>query len=199
MLYKYKEYGLNTPFIAEQLIKSFFAYWWATPLGSAERSKIMFSIKRGPLSGRAVAIIVNEGPACKDETPAALAAYRGSSIFVYHQAAVADFRAKVLAPFFAELAGQSKYWGKQIKFDQATFVKSLEKLAATQLTYTINNLPPADSVSLFKVSFKTTKTGQPKGNAPTGIIDEAGRGPAGQRGSASARLPAAPAPQTSGR
>jgi hypothetical protein len=45
----------------------------------------MFSIKRGPLAGKAVAIVVNEGPACKDKTPAALAAYRGSSIFVYHQ------------------------------------------------------------------------------------------------------------------
>jgi hypothetical protein len=105
----------------------------------------------------------------------------------------------VLAPFFADLAGQSKYWGKQVKFDQAGFVKTLEKLAATQLTYTINNLPPADSVGLFKVSFKTIKTGQPKVNAPTGIVDEAGRGPAGQRGAASARLPAAPAPQATGR
>jgi hypothetical protein len=115
------------------------------------------------------------------------------------QAAVSDFRAKVLAPFFADLAGQSKFWGKQVKFDQVKFVASLEKLAATQLTYTINNLPPADSVSVFKVSIKTTKTGQPKVNAPTGIIDESGRGPAGQRGTGSARVPAAPAPQTAGR
>jgi hypothetical protein len=85
MLYKYKEYGLTSPFVAEELIRQFFAYWWGTPMGSKERSKIMFSIKRGPLAGKAVAIVVNEGPACKDKTPAALAAYRGSSIFVYHQ------------------------------------------------------------------------------------------------------------------
>ena len=83
--YKYKEYGLNSAFVAEELIKAFFAYWWPTPVGSPQRSKIMFSIKRGPLAGKAVAIIVNEGPACKDKTPSALAAYRGSSLFVYHQ------------------------------------------------------------------------------------------------------------------
>jgi hypothetical protein len=50
----------------------------------------MFSILRGPLAGKAVAIIVNEGPACKDMTPASLAAYRGSSVFVYHQVGVLE-------------------------------------------------------------------------------------------------------------
>lgn len=83
--YKYKEYGLTSPFVAEELIKQFFQFWWGTPLGSPQRAKVMFSIKRGPLSGRAVAIITNEGPGCPGQTPASLAAYRGSSIFVYHQ------------------------------------------------------------------------------------------------------------------
>jgi len=175
MLYKYKEYGLTSPFVPEELIKAFFAYWWPTPIGSPQRAKIMFSIKRGPLSGKAVAIITNEGPACKDKTPAAVAAYRGSSIFVYHQAAVAEFRAKVLGPFFAEIAGQSKYWGQQIKFDQAAYMKHLEALAAKQLGYTINNLPPADAVSLFKVAFKTNAGGAGASRGASGIVDEAGQ------------------------
>jgi hypothetical protein len=86
---------------------------------------------------------------------------------------VADFRSKVLAPFFADLAAQSKFWGKQVKFDMASYIKSTEKLAGTQLTYTLENLPPADSVGLFKVSFKTSDAAPSKGsNIGSGIIDE---------------------------
>jgi hypothetical protein len=245
--YKYKEYGLKTPFVAEELIRQFFAYWWPTPVGSPQRSKVMFSIKRGPLAGKAVAIIVNEGPACKDKTPSALAAYRGSSLFVYHQvgaapdtrdamcvgycvtwnvslfsygdvnhctrqgsnprplallpvweaqprntclmtrtcvlllhppfpqAAAADFRAKVLAPMFADIAKNSKFWGRSISFDMAAYIKTTEALAAKQLTYTLENLPPADSVGLFKVAFKTSaEAAAGASRAGTGIVDEKG-------------------------
>jgi len=91
------------------------------------------------------------------------------------QAAVAEFRAKVLAPFFAEIASQTKYWGQQIKFDQATYTKRLEELAGKQLAYTINNLPPADAVSLFKVAFKTTAGGDGASRGAVGIVDEAGK------------------------
>lgn len=82
---------------------------------------------------------------------------------------------------FAELAGQSKFWGKQLKFDMATYMKRLEVLASTQLTYTINNLPPADAVGLFKVAFKTTDAGPAANKGATGIIDEAGRATAQER------------------
>jgi hypothetical protein len=90
--------------VAEELIRAFFRYWWGTPLNSPERAKIMFSIKRGPLAGKAVAIIVNEGPACKDKTPASLAAYRGSSVFVYHQVRVAECGAFERASLQQQLA-----------------------------------------------------------------------------------------------
>lgn len=91
------------------------------------------------------------------------------------QAAVAEFRAKVLAPFFADIASQTKYWGKQIKFDQATYIKQLEELAGKQLGYTINNLPPADAVSLFKVAFRTNAGGAGPNRGAAGIVDEAGK------------------------
>jgi hypothetical protein len=45
----------------------------------------MFSVKRGPLAGKAIAVVVDDGPGCKDKTPAVVAAYRGSSVFVFHQ------------------------------------------------------------------------------------------------------------------
>lgn len=91
------------------------------------------------------------------------------------QAAVADFRAKVLAPFFAEIAKQSKYWGRTIEFDMASYIKRLDKLASTQLQYTLENLPPADSVGLFKVTYKSSSPAASTAGAPkpsAGIVDE---------------------------
>jgi len=51
-----------------------FRYWWPTNDNSAERQRIVFAVKRGPLAGKAVAIINNAGPACQDQTPLARAA-----------------------------------------------------------------------------------------------------------------------------
>ncbi|KAF6260218.1 hypothetical protein COO60DRAFT_1508167 [Scenedesmus sp. NREL 46B-D3] len=155
MLYLPEEYGLQSNYVPTELIKQFFAYWWATPLGSPERERINFVIKRGPLQGKAVAIVKNEGPGCEGYSPKSFAAHHGSSIFVYHQAAVADFRAKVLAPFFAEMANQTFYTGKPLQFNQAQFIKKIDALAGAQLGYTINNLYPADSVGLFSVDYTT--------------------------------------------
>lgn len=146
MLYKHKEYGLPSAFIAEELIRQFFAFWWPTPLGSPQRAKVDFVVKRGPLAGKAVAVVVNEGPACTDQTPLSMAAHGGSSVFVYHQGAVADFRAKVLAPLLAGVAADSAFWGTRVSFDQAKFIKGGDALASTQLGYTLNNLSPADQV-----------------------------------------------------
>lgn len=109
------------------------------------------------------------------------------------QAAVAEFRSKVLAPFFAELAAQSKFWGKQVAFDMASYIKSTDKLAATQLQYTLENLPPADSVGLFKVAFRTSDAAPSRGaNVGSGIVDEAGKKGAAAAKPAPAAAAAAP-------
>jgi hypothetical protein len=42
-----QEYGLSTNYVPQELIKQFFAYWWPTPIGSPERKRIKFAIKRG--------------------------------------------------------------------------------------------------------------------------------------------------------
>jgi hypothetical protein len=102
------------------------------------------------------------------------------------QAAVAEFRMKVLAPMFASLAADTKFWGREIKFDMASYNARTEKLAAKQLQYTLENLPPADSVGLFKVSFNTSDsgaagspaapaTGAGRNTPGAGIVDEAGK------------------------
>jgi hypothetical protein len=71
----------------------------------------------------------------------------------------------------------------------SSYIARTEKLAGKQLQYTLENLPPADSVGLFKVSFKTAESGATGGdgkpatpsagagrNAPgSGIVDEAGK------------------------
>jgi len=64
-------------------------------------------------------------------------------MFVYHQAAVSQFRAKVLAPLFADLAKTNFFAGKPVKFDIAAFTKRLDQLAGLQLGYTVANLYPA--------------------------------------------------------
>jgi hypothetical protein len=81
---------------------------------------------------------------------------------------------------FADIAKNTKFWGSPIKFDMASYTKATEALAAKQLTYTLENLPPADSVGLFKVAF-TTAPEAPAGGptqggrgAGTGIVDEKG-------------------------
>lgn len=83
-----RDYGLTSAAVPEALIKSFFKYWWGTPLNSPERKLVDFQVKRGPLAGRAVAIANNAGPACMGSTPLAKAAHKGSSLFVYNQKAV---------------------------------------------------------------------------------------------------------------
>jgi hypothetical protein len=69
------------------------------------------------------------------------------------QAAVAEFRAKVLAPLMADVAADSKFWGRPVKFDAAAFTKRVNALTGQQLTYTLGNLPPANAVHAYKVAY----------------------------------------------
>jgi len=45
-------------------MQSFYKFWWPTPAGSAERAKVLWAVKQGPLEGKAVAIITNAGECC---------------------------------------------------------------------------------------------------------------------------------------
>jgi hypothetical protein len=155
MIYNPKAYGFSSNYIPMELISQFYQYWWPTPAGSPERAKILFSVKRGPLAGKAVVVAGNLGPVCKDKHPLVSNADGGSSLFVYHQAAAAQVRAQVLAPFFEELAKNTFFTGKPLAFDKKEFTDAMEALAAKQLTYTLGNLPPADSINVFTVGFKT--------------------------------------------
>lgn len=67
---------------------------------------------------------------------------------------MSDFRAQVLAPFFANIAANAKFWGRAIRFDMADFTRHVEALFGKQLTYTVSNLPPANGVTMFKVAYK---------------------------------------------
>jgi hypothetical protein len=155
MIHNPAAYGIASSFVPMELIRQFFNYWWPTPLASPERAKVLFSVKRGPLAGKAVVVAANHGPVCKDRHPLVSNAEGGSSLFVYHQSAAAQVRAQVLAPFFEELAKRSFFTGKPLAFDRMKFVDAMEALAAKQLAHTIGHLPPADSINVFTVGFKT--------------------------------------------
>lgn len=71
-------------------------------------------------------------------------------MFIYHQAAVSQFRAKVLAPLFADMAKTNFFTGKPLSFDTGAYVKRLDQLAAAQLAYTVNNLYPAGSSASWR-------------------------------------------------
>lgn len=155
MMYNPKAYGISTNYIPTELLKQYFAYWWPTPLGSKERAKIDFIVKRGPLAGRAVVVAQNLGPQCQGQTPLIRNAMGGSSIFVYHKKAAADFRAMVLAPFFESLAKSTLLAAKPLPFNRPAFIKAMEALANQQLSATVSQLPPADSVGVFSVNYMT--------------------------------------------
>ncbi|KAI8469909.1 MAG: hypothetical protein J3K34DRAFT_422397 [Monoraphidium minutum] len=149
MIDMWADYGLDSPDIPQALIKAFFDYWWPTAPGSVERSKVMFKILQGPLTGKAVAIVDSVG-ACPGMAPITLPSHGGSQVFVYHGKAVDDFRTGVLGPFFVNYA---KKQGKTL--DQAKFLTELKSLQGKHLGATLTNLAPANSLELFTVSITT--------------------------------------------
>jgi len=102
MIDQYKDYGLDSPYVPQALIKAFFEYWWGSAEDSAQRAKIDFVLKKGALGGRGIAIVESKG--CDGMSPAVIPAQDGAQMFVFTPQAVTAFRKEVLAPFFADYA-----------------------------------------------------------------------------------------------
>jgi len=139
-------YGLVDNFVIKSLIRVFYEEWWSR---SQEEKQIFdFAVKLGPLLGGAIAIVENAGPGCNGLSPQVSPNIGGSTLFVYHANAVAEFREKVLTPFFI--------WASEGKLDNGTsFLSNFTALFTTQLTATLTNLKPANAVDLFSVRVKT--------------------------------------------
>ncbi len=71
----------------------------------------------------------------------------GSTIFVYHADAVADFRRDVLATFFAK---------QSPAVPAGVFLTNVTKLLTDQLTATLTGLSPANAVSIYTIAVPTT-------------------------------------------
>jgi hypothetical protein len=138
-------YGLKNNFVIKSVIRVFYDEWWSAPLN--EKQLFGFDSKLGPLIGRAIAIVENVA-GCDGASPMATPSQAGSSLFVYHAAAIADFRKKVLAPF---LIKQSN--GKIT--DENSFLANVTNLLTTQLGSTVTNLNPANQVDLFSVKVRS--------------------------------------------
>lgn len=100
------DYGIKDQMLPRALIRSFYEYFWGTPLESPQRGRVNLSIMQGPLAGQAIAVIDSKG-ACQGKSPAMPPSHGGSQAFIFHAAAADEFRRDVVTPFFVEY-GKSK-------------------------------------------------------------------------------------------
>ena len=131
------------------VLGAFYRYWWPAPPKGVERRKVAFRILQGPHEGGAVAVVSSSSSAkasgsCAGQSPSYIHNHLGSSVFVYHGDAVAEFRRDVVAPFFAKLSGG--------KVSAAEFGAALSALKAKQLAASLRFIRSAAAVDVFGVS-----------------------------------------------
>lgn len=114
----------------------------------SKQTKFNLVVKLGTLSGAAVGIVTTTGT-CKDSgfSPAIRGNFMGSTIFVYHAEAVADFRRDVLTAFFAK---------QNPAVPAAGFFSNVTALLGTQLGATLAQLGPANAINRFTIAVATT-------------------------------------------
>jgi hypothetical protein len=149
MIESFTEYGLDTPFIPQTVIRVFFEEFWKVE----QKRKFDFVVYLGPLIGQAIAVVSNAGPACSDRSPAIQPSLLGSSMFVYHPAAAGSFRQAVLTPFFAQVR---KSTGNRATLNTTEFLNSLNGLQGKQLGATLTLLAPPKDINLFSVAYTTS-------------------------------------------
>ena len=144
-----EDYGLvdQEALTPSWLMEAFFSYWWRSPPGSLERSKILFLILPGDLEGRSMTLINNTGPNCLGETPAFIPHHAASTQFVYAPQAVSDFRRLVLAPFFMA-------YDKSV--NGPALYETISKMQDIQLGATLRLLYPVNTLPLNQVDITTT-------------------------------------------
>lgn len=159
MIDRFADYGLDSADVPQKLIRAFYLYWWPTPLGSPERAKIEFPLLQGDLAGSAVLIVgaAAETGACAHHSPAFAHAAWGAQAFVFNKAAVDDFRARVLTPFFGRVAaeeqGGAAGGGGAKGALPPSFYAELSALQDKQLTATLTHLDTAKDSPLLAVNF----------------------------------------------
>lgn len=86
------------------------------------------------------------GPACMGSTPNTIPNHGGSTMFVYTPQAVADFRAKVLVPFF-------KSYDPSV--NTVALLKAVESLQSKQLDASLKMVSPLNKVPMYAINIKT--------------------------------------------
>lgn len=136
-------YGMDNESVMRNTLKVFYEQYWA----AQDKSKFSFSIKLGPLVGKAIVIVTTNSSAeeCKDKVPRVVASTAGSSLFVYTPQVVGYFRSNVLTPFFEN---------QDSDLNATLFLDTLNVLQTVQLNQTLHVLSPANDVDLFSVPFQ---------------------------------------------
>lgn len=157
MIDRYPDYGLDSPSIPQSLIRAFYNYWWPTPAGSPERAKIEFPLLQGELHGSSILIVgaAASSGECAHHSPAIPHSSWGAQSFVLNADAVSDFRARVLAPFFARVAREEASGGAGAGAQElpASFGAELEALTAKQLGATLTHLDVANEAPRMFVTY----------------------------------------------
>ena len=88
-----------------------------------------------------------KGTACYGRTPAYTHDNLGSSVFVFHANAAAEYQAKIVTPFFVKLGGG--------KFTANQFTGAVAALKEKKLNGSLQKLGSAKVVNLFSVAVNT--------------------------------------------
>jgi hypothetical protein len=150
MIDEFAAYGLDSPDVPRALIRSFYSYWWPTPVDSKERNKIDWPVLQGNLEGDAVLVISSAGSSgqCSRRSPALTHAWYGGQAFVYNQKAVEDFRKLRLVDFFKSVAR-----AEGTTLDGAKFSAALQALQDIQLAAVLRLLDTAKDAPLIAIDF----------------------------------------------
>lgn len=133
------EYGLtgNLSDIPKNFLKQFIEFFWKS---DTNKDKIRFLALGGVLEAKAVVIFTGD---CRKKSPKYFPDFLGSSVFLYTSSAVAQFREKIVAPFFTQQSSRIR---------QSKFLQDLIALTSLQLDQTLTKLAPANSVPIVTVT-----------------------------------------------
>ena len=102
----------------------------------------------------------DNGPQCAHTFPLITPSTGGSTVFVYHGAAVAQYRELVLTPFFVGLNGvggnltASNVTAESLDLDE--FQAEVTRLGTAHLVATLDILSPANQVNVYSANYQVS-------------------------------------------
>ncbi|KIY94339.1 hypothetical protein MNEG_13623 [Monoraphidium neglectum] len=150
MIDNFADYGFTSDALPKAVVKAFFHYWWGTPIEDKVRKTVNYAILQGPLIGKAVAIVGNQG-ACPTRVPAISSSAGASQLFVYHADAIDTIRKNTMTTWFVNYARKNA----PTPLDPTAFYNGVKALQAQHLGATLRLLSPVNNLNIYGVSLTT--------------------------------------------